>query len=146
MQRVEEFHHFFAQPQNAVKIQFPIPEIGYTHTTWLLSLAKTMATLKEQWKGIVILLIQPAEESIEGGTAMVEDGLYTTHGVPEPEYALAMHTGRAADMTGCSVTARGLEKSFCFSYSCTIFLILSACLSVFGACRSRIDIKPVRLC
>jgi amidohydrolase len=62
------------------------------HTTWMLSLAKTMATLKDQWKGTLILLGQPAEELAEGANAMVEDGLFTQHGMPKPEYALAMHT------------------------------------------------------
>lgn len=62
------------------------------HTTWMLSLAKTMATLKDQWQGTLILLGQPAEEVAEGANAMVEDGLFTKHGVPTPDYALAMHT------------------------------------------------------
>ena len=63
------------------------------HTTWMLSVAKTMATLKDQWKGTLIVLGQPAEETVEGATAMVEDGLFTKHGVPKPDYALAMHSG-----------------------------------------------------
>jgi len=62
------------------------------HTTWLIGLAKVMAKFKDQWKGTLILLGQPSEESIEGATAMVEDGLYKKHGVPVPNYALAMHT------------------------------------------------------
>jgi amidohydrolase len=62
------------------------------HTTWMLSLAKTMATHKDQWKGTLILLGQPAEEVAEGANAMVEDGLFTKFGVPKPDYALAMHT------------------------------------------------------
>lgn len=62
------------------------------HTTWMLSLARTMATLKDQWHGTLILLGQPAEEVAEGANAMVEDGLYTKYSVPIPEYALAMHT------------------------------------------------------
>jgi hippurate hydrolase len=52
-----------------------------------------MATLKDQWKGTLIILGQPAEELIEGATAMVDDGLFTKHGVPKPDYALAMHSG-----------------------------------------------------
>ncbi len=63
------------------------------HTTWMLSVANTMATLKDQWKGTLIILGQPAEETIEGATAMVDDGLFTKHSVPKPDYALAMHSG-----------------------------------------------------
>jgi amidohydrolase len=76
------------------------------HTTWMLSLAKTMATLKDQWKGTLILLGQPAEESIEGARAMVDDGLFTQHGVPKPDYALAMHT--APFPTGLIVSTAGV--------------------------------------
>jgi hippurate hydrolase len=35
---------------------------------------------------------QPAEETIEGARAMLDDGLYTSQGVPEPDYYLALHT------------------------------------------------------
>ena len=63
------------------------------HTTWMLAVAKTMATHKDKWSGTLIMLGQPAEETVEGATAMVEDGLYTTHAVPEPDYALGMHSG-----------------------------------------------------
>lgn len=76
------------------------------HTTWLLSLAKTMATFKDQWKGTLILVGQPAEETIEGATAMVNDGLFTRHGLPKPDYALAMHT--APMPTGTLVSASGV--------------------------------------
>ena len=62
------------------------------HTTWMLSVAKTMATHKDKWSGTLIMLGQPAEETLEGATAMVEDGLFTKHGVPGPDYALAMHS------------------------------------------------------
>ncbi len=62
------------------------------HTTWMLSVAKTMATFKDAWSGTVVMLGQPAEETVEGATAMVEDGLFQSHGVPKPDYALAMHS------------------------------------------------------
>ncbi len=62
------------------------------HTTWMLSVAKTMATFKDEWSGTVIMLGQPAEETLEGATAMIEDGLFQKHGVPKPDYALAMHS------------------------------------------------------
>ena len=76
------------------------------HTTWMLSVAKTMATLKDRWSGTLVLVGQPAEELIEGASAMVEDGLYTKLGVPEPDYALAMHT--APFPTGTLVSTGGV--------------------------------------
>ena len=62
------------------------------HVTWLLGLAKTMVRFKADWKGTLILLAQPAEEPILGAKAMVKDGLYTTHGVPKPDYLVGLHT------------------------------------------------------
>lgn len=62
------------------------------HTTWLLGMAKVMVELKDNWSGTLILVGQPAEELIEGAKAMVDDGLYTKHKVPKPEYLIGMHT------------------------------------------------------
>lgn len=75
------------------------------HTTWLIGVAKTMAELKEQWSGTLVLLAQPAEEPIEGALAMIEDGLYTTHKVPHPDYFIAMHTYPAS--TGLVIPSAG---------------------------------------
>ena len=62
------------------------------HTTWLISLARTMSALADEWRGTLVLVAQPAEEPIEGAVAMVDDGLYSRHGTPEPDYFLALHT------------------------------------------------------
>jgi len=62
------------------------------HTTWLLSLAKNMAQFKDSWNGTLVLLAQPAEELASGAAAVVEDGLFTRHEVPKPDYVLGLHT------------------------------------------------------
>jgi hippurate hydrolase len=62
------------------------------HVTWMLGLAKAMADMKDKWSGTLILIGQPAEELIEGATAVVNDGLYTKYGVPMPNYLLGLHT------------------------------------------------------
>lgn len=62
------------------------------HVTWMLGLAKVMATMKDRWHGTLVIVGQPAEELIEGASAMVEDGLFGKYRVPKPDYALAMHT------------------------------------------------------
>lgn len=62
------------------------------HMTWMISVARTMATLKDRWNGTLILVGQPAEELIEGAAAMVSDGLFEKHGVPVPNYLLGLHT------------------------------------------------------
>ncbi|MEZ5894006.1 MAG: amidohydrolase [Parvularculaceae bacterium] len=60
-----------------------------THVTGLVGTARQMAARKDQWKGTLILIGQPAEERISGARAMIEDGLYKRF--PKPDYALAFH-------------------------------------------------------
>ncbi|PWT74203.1 MAG: amidohydrolase, partial [Bacteroidetes bacterium] len=60
------------------------------HTTWMLGIAKIMVALKDQWKGTLIMVAQPAEEIISGAKAMAAE-MYEK-GVPEPDYLLGMHT------------------------------------------------------
>ncbi|RJG05721.1 amidohydrolase [Noviherbaspirillum cavernae] len=62
------------------------------HVTWMLGMAKAMVALKNQWSGTLILLGQPAEEPILGARAMVDDGLWTRHKLPTPDYFIGMHT------------------------------------------------------
>ena len=62
------------------------------NTTLAIALGKAMVRLKDKWSGTLVLVAQPAEEPIEGAVAMIKDGLYTKHGVPKPDYFLAMHT------------------------------------------------------
>ena len=76
------------------------------HTTWMLGMAKAMVELKDYWSGTLVVVGQPSEESIEGATAMVNDGLYTTHGVPEPDYLIGLHTAPVA--TGIVVCKGGV--------------------------------------
>lgn len=61
------------------------------HVTWLLGVAKVMAENKSDWRGTLVLVAQPAEELIQGATAMVRDGLYEK-GVPKPDYLIGLHT------------------------------------------------------
>lgn len=74
------------------------------HVVWMLGMAKTMAANKDVWKGTLVLVAQPAEELIAGAAAMVDDGLYSKHGTPVPDYFLALHT---SPMPRGSVAARG---------------------------------------
>lgn len=62
------------------------------HVTWMLATANFFAQHKDLWKGTVVFIGQPAEEPILGAEAMVNDGLYTTHNIPEPDYLFGIHT------------------------------------------------------
>jgi len=59
------------------------------HVTTLIGTARLLAQLKEQWRGTLLLVGQPAEEAIGGARAMLNDGLYTRF--PKPNYAIALH-------------------------------------------------------
>lgn len=59
------------------------------HMTSLIGAARQLAARKDKWKGTLVLVGQPAEESISGARTMLEDGLYTRF--PKPDYALAFH-------------------------------------------------------
>lgn len=61
------------------------------HVTWLLGVAKIMVASKNQWKGTLVFLGQPAEEPLTGAKAMVNDKMYEK-GVPVPDYLFGLHT------------------------------------------------------
>lgn len=59
------------------------------HITSFLGAAKILVALKEQWRGTLVMIGQPAEETVNGARAMLADGLYTRF--PKPDFALALH-------------------------------------------------------
>jgi hippurate hydrolase len=59
------------------------------HMTSLIGTATMLARLKDQWRGTLVLIGQPAEETIDGAKAMLADGLYSR--IPKPDYAIALH-------------------------------------------------------
>jgi len=58
-------------------------------TTWI-GTARAMAKMKDQWKGTLMLIGQPAEEIGAGARMMLANGLYDKFGVPD--YAMALHS------------------------------------------------------
>jgi amidohydrolase len=62
------------------------------HVTWMLGMARAMTQMKEAWSGTLVLVGQPAEEPITGAQAMIDAGMYETHGVPKPDYFIGIHT------------------------------------------------------
>jgi amidohydrolase len=70
------------------------------HITNLLGTARLLAALKDRWHGTLVLIGQPAEETVDGARAMLADGLYTRF--PKPDFALAMHD--SADVEAGKVT------------------------------------------
>jgi len=61
------------------------------HMASILGTAAIMAHSKDTWHGALMLIGQPAEETIGGAKAMLEDGLLTRF--PRPDVAVALHVG-----------------------------------------------------
>ncbi len=59
------------------------------HMTTLVGTARRLMAMRDQWRGTLVLIGQPAEERISGARRMLEDGLYERF--PRPDYALALH-------------------------------------------------------
>ena len=59
------------------------------HITTMLGTAKMLSEMKDRWQGTLVLIGQPAEETIDGARAMLRDGLYTKF--PKPDYTIALH-------------------------------------------------------
>jgi len=61
------------------------------HMAALVATADIMAHSKESWHGTLMLIGQPAEETITGAKKMIDDGLFTRF--PKPAVGVAFHVG-----------------------------------------------------
>src|SRR5260370_1256134 len=61
------------------------------HMASLVATAAIMARSKDTWHGTLMLIGQPAEETISGAKKMIEDGFLKRF--PKPDVAVAMHVG-----------------------------------------------------
>jgi amidohydrolase len=59
------------------------------HVACLLGAAGELAAARPGWNGTLVVLFQPAEETVSGARAMVDDGLYEK--VPRPDIVLGQH-------------------------------------------------------
>src|SRR6202050_150202 len=59
------------------------------HMASLVATAAIMADNKDTWHGTLMLIGQPAEETISGAKAMIADGLFTRF--PKPAVGIALH-------------------------------------------------------
>ena len=88
----------------ASQVKVKHPETGETgvmhacghdiHMANLVGVARYLASNKDQWRGTLVLIGQPAEERGAGAAAMLEDGLFKRF--PKPDFALALHVDAQA--------------------------------------------------
>ncbi|OAQ57396.1 hippurate hydrolase [Purpureocillium lilacinum] len=88
------------------------------HIVCLLGAAEALFSSRKHWSGTLVLVFQPAEERGTGAQAMVDDGLYSTHGVPIPDIVLGGHVRPLR--AGSIGTCRGLVATSADSLRVTI--------------------------
>src|SRR4051812_7095243 len=59
------------------------------HVTWLVGAASLLAEARDTWRGTLMAVFQPAEETAQGAQAMINDGLFQRF--PKPDVVLGQH-------------------------------------------------------
>src|SRR5271169_2520687 len=59
------------------------------HVAWLVGATTLFAQARDAWRGTLIALFQPAEETAEGAQAMIDDELFDRF--PKPDVVLGQH-------------------------------------------------------
>lgn len=59
------------------------------HVAWLVGATTLLGQARDAWKGTLIAVFQPGEETAEGAQAMIDDGLFRRF--PEPAVILGQH-------------------------------------------------------
>lgn len=60
-----------------------------THVTWLIGASTLFSKSRDAWKGTLMPVFQPAEETAAGAQAMIDDGLFKRF--PKPDIILGQH-------------------------------------------------------
>lgn len=87
------------------------------HMSSFVGTARLLAQLKSQWRGTVVLIGQPAEESVTGAKAMLDDGLYSRF--PKPNFAIALH-----DNTDLPAGTVGYAPGYALSSSTSVDIVV----------------------
>jgi hippurate hydrolase len=59
------------------------------HMAGWVGAATLLARMKDRWRGTVLMIGQPGEETVQGARAMIGDGLFQRF--PKPDFSLAVH-------------------------------------------------------
>jgi amidohydrolase len=80
-----------AKAQSGGRETFVAHSCGHDmHMASWIGTARTLVALKDRWKGTLMFVGQPAEETVSGAKAMLADGLFTRF--PKPDFAFALHS------------------------------------------------------
>jgi amidohydrolase len=78
------------------------------HVAWLVGATTLFAQARQAWRGTLMAVFQPGEETAEGAQAMIDDGLFSRF--PKPAVVLGQHVmvgpaGTVAGRTGAITSA-----------------------------------------
>src|SRR5271167_812895 len=88
------------------------------HMAALVGTATIMAHSRETWHGTLLLIGQPAEETISGAKRMIDDGLFTRF--PKPVVGIALHVGNGLPAGQIGITP-GIYNTNADSLRITIY-------------------------
>ena len=78
------------------------------HMSTFIGTARILGKLKDRWRGTIIFIGQPAEETVGGARALLKDGLYTRW--PKPDYVLGLH-----DDAEIATGQIGVTEGYCYA-------------------------------
>jgi amidohydrolase len=88
------------------------------HMAALVGTAAIMAHSKDTWHGTLMLIGQPAEETITGARNMIADGFLTRF--PKPDFGIALHVGNELPAGSIGITS-GVYSTNADSIRVTIY-------------------------
>ena len=87
------------------------------HVAWLAAAATALAAHPEAWRGTLVTVFQPGEETAAGAKAMIDDGFFDRF--PRPDVILGQHVMPAP--TGMIGTREGVITSAADSFEVRMF-------------------------
>jgi len=110
LEKTELAYASHATTHNDQEVEVPVMHAcGHDlHMSVGMGTAALLAQHKDRWHGTFIYVGQPAEERIQGATAMLKDGLFTRF--PKPDFVFAIHdssfepAGKVAYVTGYAMS------------------------------------------
>jgi amidohydrolase len=87
------------------------------HVAWLAGAAARLSAVRDGWRGTLLAVFQPAEETAAGAQAMIDDGLFDSF--PKPDVVLGQHVMPAP--AGSIGTRAGVITSAADSFEIRMF-------------------------
>jgi amidohydrolase len=87
------------------------------HVAWLAGAAARLSAARDDWRGTLLAVFQPAEETAAGAQAMIDDGLFDRF--PKPDVVLGQHVMPSA--AGSIGTRSGVITSAADSFEIRMF-------------------------